>query len=382
MGRIQFWGLFGALALSACGESIEPNANETSTPESIPTHLHPRVTLQEQALSLSSDSAKSDLGDRIKFKYLASVEAPKGSVSGEYLQATSFDFYQQFAVVTYAMVGDSAEGQVDLVYVKKGSWADIHASVSFENTEFGDVAVSGKYAYLVGASSGEHEGAVIVVMDVSSPKAFAEVGRVNLPGYYASSIAIEKSTAYIASGDNAGVIRVDISKPSAPKIVGEHALSGILSVVRANGETYSLSGKKGTHLFKGAKFENIAQFSLDPSFAPGRMVADDNLLITNADQSGLNIFSFRSDRIIAHEPLKGTGNGLDLYCELLFLAQGDAGLWVADISRPDRPDVMGHFDFPDDRGSANNVQIDKVNGTNTIFLADGLGGFRVIAFEN
>ena len=74
-----------------------------------------------------------------------------------------------------------------------------------------DVAVAGKYAYVV-------DGHCLFVIDISDAQSPKVVGSYKTPAF-ASGVAVAGDYAYVADGLG-GLRVVDISSPSAPKAVG------------------------------------------------------------------------------------------------------------------------------------------------------------------
>jgi len=374
--------------VTACGQDkpsvSAPAADEVSNAPVVP-ELNSRVTYQGSKVGLKSSGEERAIQgdgkkDEVEFEYLVSASAPKGPISGELLQATNFDFAGKYGFVSYNTAGEIIEGALDIVIVEKKSYVDIKASLLFDNAEFADVKVEGEFAYLVGAQSGAEEGAVLVVVNISNIEKPEEVSRVSLPGHYATGIILEKNVAYVTSGDDAGVVVVDLSDPSMPAIKEVYKLENALSISEVKGTLYTLGGYDGTFLFNDLSFESRWDISKDRSDAPSRMASDEHSIYINAQHSGLSIVDLKADQIVSRMDLEGTGNGIDVSTDHLFLAQGEAGLQVVNVKNSEAPRLLGALDFPDDRGSANQVRYSISN--KVIFLADGMGGFRVICFES
>lgn len=371
------WMVFGFL-LSACGGTDDQRSQGNDEAVSSPSSS--RVQPKGQVLQVIDNSAEVEVTSRMKrprFKYLASIEAPMGP-SGDGLQATSFDSHKDSAVVTYAQAGEIVEGAIDLLRIDEESWVTVEQTLLFKNTEFADVKIREGRAYLVGAESGAREGAVLVVVDLLDPREAREIARVPLPGFYAVHIFIEKNRALIASGDNAGIVTVDLDTLEIEEV---KEVSNVLSVLRIDSEIYWLHGEKETLISSLSPTESSARLASEPSEAPSRMVLHKKYIVTNAGVSGLSIFDTHAQRLRSQVELMGTGNGLDVADRYAYLAQGEAGLLLVDLHNVERPYVMGQFDFPDDRGSANHVRFGVVNKAEILFLADGLGGLRVIEID-
>ncbi len=377
------WALATATALSA-GACTEPTDEELD---------QSRIKLVNAPVPVRDDDAATGAVSGLKpqtleaegggaFVYVASVDAPM--FNGKTVQATNFAFDGDTAYVVYNTAGPEIRGGIDVLDLSKLSQPKLVASIVSEEQEFADIALRGNFAYAVGATP---RGATLKVFDIAKKSKVVEVGSLDLPAHYATSISLETANdAWVTTGTNGGLVHVDVSNPRQPKIETSYAIPNALYVLPMQGAHLVLGGDAlAVHREKDGDLAAVAPVS--PAFveAPGRLAQRDHRLFTNAGLTGLTQMDVSADgrdvTVTGHSSLAGTGNGIDASSAHLFLAQGEAGTLLYDFHGNDPPAYVGKFDFPDDRGSANQVRAGKCGGKPNVFVGDGLGGFRIIQFD-
>ncbi len=235
------------------------------------------------------------------------------------------------------------------------------------------VAVSGNYAYVADWDAG------LRVIDITDPTNPSEVGSLDTPGY-AYGVAVSGSYAYVAD-HAAGVRIINISTPSAPSSVGAYDTPGYAWGVAVSGNyAYFADG------FAGVRVLNITNPNLVTEFFT--FAASDNVLDVAVSADGDYVFYTDGvdgigvlDITTPGAPvslgtklgaeLDGSGLGLFVAGNTLYLASGSTGLYAIDVTTPADPTLLESFDTP---GSAYAV---AVSGTAAV-VADDSGGLRVI----
>jgi hypothetical protein len=388
VGRIRVVDLC-AIGLSFLALAAAAGCSAASDERGAGGDLDGRVHLINQPLSVTSDRGGITTQDFAAsgssgYTYVAAVDAPANKATGDLLQATNFAFDSKYAYVTYNMAGPRVEGALEVVDLSDTTRPVLAASLVFGATEFADVALHSHYAFLVGASAAD--GGVLTVIDIQDAAHPTEMTTLALGSYYGTSITIQGDLAFIATGDNGGIVQVDISKPATPVIKDVVPMSNALYATHTGDKTLALGGASDTRLYSindGAAQE-LALVGNEHFEAPGRMVVQGGRVFTNGAHTGLSVLNlspdFSSAALTFHGDLPGTGNGIDIDNprNVVVLAQGEAGTLLYDVSRPDSPALLGSFAFPDERGSANQVRFGNAANTDYVFLSDGLNGFRII----
>lgn len=321
----------------------------------------------------------------VAMRFLAAVRAPQLEGDATALQASGFALSGTKAYVSYLMAGETIHGGLDVLDLSDPRNPRIELTLLSRQEEFADVVASGDWIYAVGATNEGNGGGVLAVYKASSR--IESVARLPLGGFAANRIRLSGSnggsTAWISVGDNMGLAEVDLSNPASPRLVTLAQLPNSLDVLPFHGGVLGLGGETQTEisLWNGSFLESVFRVAAFPTRAPARMAMRDHLLFTNAGKTGFTILDFttaRTPRTLWQGPLPGTGAGLALSGPFTLLAQGDAGLIVTDVARPDQPETLGMIDFGNDSGSANATAAERIGDRNYVLLADGLGGFKIL----
>lgn len=305
------------------------------------------------------------------------------------LQATGLVKDGSLVYISYNTQYDEVRGGLDIVSLSNSNQPTIVSSLVSENSEYAELKKKGNYLFMVGQRSTlERNYATLAVVDVSTPTTPSIVSTLDFDGYYATSIDIQGNVALITV-PNLGVVELNITNPLSPQITTTSAIKGNSLFARKFGsKTIVLGGSTSHELsqLSGATVSTIQSISSQVQEAPSRFTIKGNTVYTNGGNTGLTII----DKIHATPELlhtggvtTGTGNGISTgSCNKLFLAQGEVGLMVLDVSAKSNPILEGTFDYSTDHGSANNVFYLTHNNQSYVFVADGLAGVKVVKANN
>lgn len=198
-----------------------------------------------------------------------------------------------------------------------------------------DLDLLGKYIYVAASERG------LRVVDTSTLK---EIGNAILPSprgtsvpSWAMGVRVSDTHAYIAAGQ-VGLVVIDISKPSAPVIVGQLDLDSLWAVaVDVNGTTAYVATDGG-----GTKIVDVSSPAAPTLQSTERTVLRPRGLSVNGNR--------------------------------LYVAAADKGLRIVDVSNPRSPSELGHLDL----NPAFNV---TVSG-NTAYVALGQGKLTLVNVSN
>jgi len=312
-------------------------------------------------------------------------------LNGNKLQATGFDKDGSYAFISYNTEGNTVRGGLDILSVNSLQSPSIVSSIVSENSEYAEVKFKNNYLYMVGQKKDTNRNyALLTVIDVSNksnPIAVEEL--VFTDGWYATSIDIEGNKAFITV-PNVGVKEVDITNPLNVQLLSTKSADNAL-YVRRSGNRSVLVGGLNSHKVQilDSSLTTAYQMSSQQQEAPARFVISQNVLFSNGGNTGLTILdqiNSSSPSLKSQTAISGRGNGINAgQCKKIYLAQGDQGLLTYDISNLSSPSFVGRFDFSganEDCGSANNVFVANLNGTEYVFVADGLAGVKIVKVEN
>ena len=115
---------------------------------------------------------------------------------------------------------------------------------TYSNSVYGNVSVSGNYAYVAGGSSG------LAVIDISNPSAPTLTSTYNASGGYVNGVSVSGNYAYVAGGSS-GLVIIDISNPLVPTLTSTYNTSGgYANGVSVSGNyAYVADGSSGLDIF-------------------------------------------------------------------------------------------------------------------------------------
>ncbi|MBI4323770.1 MAG: hypothetical protein HY674_00740, partial [Chloroflexi bacterium] len=205
------------------------------------------------------------------------------------------------------------------------------------------VAISGKYAYLIDEEAGVNGKGGLRVIDVTDPANPLPVGNLVLNGKPAD-LAVSGDFAYVATSDNGGLGGglqvIDVSDPTTPKPIGRYEAGIRARAVAVAGKHAFLSIHQGDR---------------------GELVALD--ISDRANPERLASYAFAAPCCVNYlDDVQIAGN-------YAYLAKGESGLEVLDISNPANPQSIGAYDTVYAEGLAIR--------DNQVFVADGYAGLKI-----
>ncbi len=317
-----------------------------------------------------------------------------------------------------------ADGFAGLLTLDVGDVSDPDAPIAVPNGSYAaedqvlDVAVSDNYAYLADGTAG------LKVVDISVGPPFSLAGSLPLTGR-ASGIVVSDTLAYIAAG-TAGLHVVDITDPAVPPsaLLGSFDTTGVAYAVAVSGSAaYVADDSGGLRIIEvgsdpapvivgnaatagtaeGVALQDGYAYVADstggvctfdvteptaPTATPGGIYTGPNAMdvavggtyLYVANWSGtLEVLSiaiptspaFAASCPITSPPAVPRPNGLALTASRAYVASGDAGLAVVDITDPAAPSLLRVLDTD---GSANGV----VYSGSYAYVADGGSGLQIL----
>jgi hypothetical protein len=308
------------------------------------------------------------------------------------VEATNLRATSSVAYVTYNSAGAASSGAFEAVDFSDIRHPRALGILKYSDTEFADLAVEGQVAYVVGQiNDSVHQGAVLKVIDISCPEHLRDMGNVYLSGYAATSIQIKHGQAIVSVGDNSGVQIFQLDDDGLPKLANTLAVPNALDSVLYHGDYLALGGEGQTSLYayRHSDLSPVTSIGISDqtSPSPARFQVRRDFGYINDERSGLNIvdLSVLSDGKItlsSKTAVPGTGNGLDVRHHFVFLAQGEAGLYVVDARDKSAPKILGNLDFHYTGESTNQVRAIRrfewwpFGFHEYLLVANGSGGFR------
>ena len=253
--------------------------------------------------------------------------------------------------------------------------------------------------YLLVASGTVDESASLKIFDLQGQP--VEIASLNLPSKQATMVALYQNYALVTTGDDGGVIGVDLQTPNAPEIIFSYPLADARYIeVLPNDEFLLVSGGADASLMRvtWSELNNQADNNSDDANmfvdgeagiqtlplsglsvgAPSWGFRSGDRFHLSADELGLLTFSLANGSLTetGTVPTEGDANASVVEPEGRFalLANGQEGLVVLNTMEGQETELLAQFDTPGDRGSANAI---AMKGS-LVALADGLGGIKLL----
>jgi hypothetical protein len=225
------------------------------------------------------------------------------------------------------------------------------------------IAVDGNYAYL-GTGNFYLQGSDgLVIFDISQSSRPAQTGRVDIDGHV-TGIAVRDNFVYAAGLTVSGGVLsiIDISNKAQPHIVGQCYMSSACDVKLDGNYAYIADGEECLRVIdisNPAQPALVASCKPDDSYIYAHHITISNGIAYLTDEQFKKIYFI--DINLPNSPvLLNTYNSPDDTREIVvrdnyaYLANGDAGLTIIDVSNPCEPSAVAVCDTP---GSAYGIAL-------------------------
>lgn len=219
------------------------------------------------------------------------------------------------------------------------------------------------------------QGTGMTVFDVSNKSKPFQVSSLQFAGSDVSAIEIIGNTLFLTNSTN--LVSVDITDPLQPQVFDEMSLAEARQVHVANNKAYVAGGRQDA--LKIVDVSNPSALNLLGTFSISNTEAANIYVVDQTAYLGLrNGFQIVDVSNPGNPTLKGTSNVTGLSQVIgttAYLANGQNGLIMMDVSNPAQITQIGSYDTP---GSVFDVQ---VIGTKA-YVADGDSGFIILNVAN
>jgi hypothetical protein len=320
-------------------------------------------------------------------RLVGEVHAP--DIDGEVLQATGVVIRGQYAFVSYNVKGDAYKGAVQVIHFLDDT-PELISEALFPGHDVNALDACGDILFLALASA-DLEGASVGTITLNPLKQFqTDFREVPLESYAANSLrCLESGEVVVTHGSDGGVSRFDkdlvrqayVPIPDARSVAswsgGRHVvLSGSPATLRVVED----DAVTATFVLVGATI---------PESKSTVQVEGNNALVAVNDGGvqlvdlvgGQPIFTIQPPLIEGVDPLRTVSNSAAAQNRELFMAHGEAGVYLAKLDQgiqqnPGTVEVIGYLELGLEQ-SSNDVTYQG----NKVFVAAGLGGFKILAVD-
>lgn len=398
----------------SCGDGVAPvvepgnQSNDRITITNDETQLDGRVryidadvpiisAVAPEAMAASGRAASPSRAFSLRLR--AEVSPPV--VEGQVVQATAIAMRGDRATVSYNMQGAQYLGAIDVFNISDKSRPKLRSQALFNDTDINSVAIDGGNVYIAAATGDPAYAypAVLEVIQLRTGKLVLEGNqRTPLTSFAATSVAIPTSTIYATSGNTGALTAID---QGTMTVTGSIDLFDARWVDVADGKVVVVQG--GTpgqiSVYDEQTLQLLGQYQFTGADIPESKstveVVGGKAFIA-AGTGGVQILSVNSGRVVGNVPLPDAAEiaalGLDpsvvvtnavaVDDDLLFISNGEAGVYVAQASQPfdqtgsEQPQqitLLGRLQFADLQ-SVNHVAFKN----NYLIIASGLGGLKTV----
>ena len=358
------------------------------------TVLDARVTyLGEQPLPViaADDAAGGGAALEVELKLLARVAPPV--VAGVQLQASHVARDGSRVYVGYNVRGETFRGGIDVFDKIETKEPRLRGQALFYDTEISAMDLSGGSLLLATATADESfpTPAVLEAVSIGGGGKRLTVGRrVSLTSFAATGVKAFGGEVFATSGSNG---HVTILNGSLDPIFSD-PLPDARAVDANSRFVVAMRGTPGTlRVYDRQTRAHLRDISIGGANIPhskSSLILSGSFVIAATGDGGVVVADVQSGRIIERLPApqlagvpasRSVSNGIAVYNSLLFVANGEGGLWVAaangslaNLGSAPQLSFVGHIPL---QGSANFVE---VRG-DRLFVAAGAAGLNIIGFD-
>ncbi len=264
---------------------------------------------------------------------------------------------------TYAYV--AAENQLDVVNVSEPYTPTLHHTFSFESIK--DLKTDAQHAYVLD----DYGLTIIAISDPDNMSRFPLYSDID---ERASMIQVVNNTVYVLT-DN-GVELVNIEQPDAPTIQATISMYNPRAMQAEENYIYMLT-KYGFCTFDTQTPDDptqVGQFLLNTTGnAQNIHVADEYTYILNKDT--FDIVTTNDLSLVGRYQSLNSAMGFDAIMHLAFVADGEKGVKIIDMSDKQNPTLQGSFPTT---GNTNDIVVQQ----NNAYIAAGDDGLTIIDISN
>ncbi|MCH8144970.1 MAG: hypothetical protein IIA55_09650, partial [Gemmatimonadetes bacterium] len=325
------------------------------------------------------------------------AEVSPPTVDGQVVQATAIAMRGDRATVSYNMRGPQYLGAIDVFNISNKSRPKLRSEALFNDTDINSVAIDGGNVYIAAATGDPAYAypAVLEVIKLRTGKLVLEGNqRTPLTSFAATSVVIPTSTIYATSGNTGALTALD---QGTLALTGSIDLHDARWVDVAGGKVVVLQGTPGQiSVYDEQTLQLLGQYAFTGADIPESKstveVVGGKAFIA-AGTGGVQILSVNTGAVVGTVPLPDAAalgldpsvvvtNAVTVDDDLLFISNGEAGVYVAQASQPfdqtgseqqQQITLLGRLQFADLQ-SVNHVAFKN----NYLIIASGLGGLKTV----
>ncbi len=180
----------------------------------------PSGGLQTRSFALKAPSG-AVIADGMSLQHVGTIEAPV--VDDFVVQATDLEFVGSRLIATYNTEGEDLRGALQVIDLSDPEVPQVLHEALLPGTDLNRMQVrhtaDGESALLYIAGADAEFQATLDVFHVGPGSGLTHETLVDLPSYHSTMLAVQGDRAYAVTGDNGGLVVLDIGVPTEPQII-------------------------------------------------------------------------------------------------------------------------------------------------------------------
>jgi hypothetical protein len=332
---------------------------------------------------------------------VAQVDPPE--LNGVRLQASHVVIRGSKAYVAYNVQGPLRKGGVDVFDVNHPEAVELTSSALFTDTDVSAADEHGSSALYLATATDDATfatPAVLEVVDLEGGKLTSSSRRVDLPSFAGTGVRVQGDAVYVTSGSGGDPVGgLSVFERATLEPTAFDAFEDARAVDVQGDLVVAMRGTPGAlRVYDGAGMDFVRSIASGGAGIPeskGTVFIARHYAFYAAGDGGLRVVDLATDATVVTlavpdvaglVPEDDVTNGASASGNLVFIANGGAGLYVAQSSLDLDAEngggdftleLVGHVRFPGDE-SANYV----ASRGNLLFVANGLGGLSIVRIDH
>ncbi|MHA7131279.1 LVIVD repeat-containing protein [Algoriphagus namhaensis] len=326
-----------------------------------------------------------DLADELSLILVA--QAPSPTYNGNTLRATHVDIDGDYAYVSYNTEGPTYLGGVEILDISNATEPRIVSQAIFTNADVSALEYRNGQLFLalavdVDASEEATEPANLGVVSVNAGQFTSEFSIYSVAGFVGTDVSTSSEFSALVSGSNGLLTLFDQNQI----VTQEYPLVDLRAVDNDDDRIVIFSGTEGVKILNASNLAELSSITVDAQEAGAKrtiQIEDERIFLAEG-KNGAGIYRLSNGNLVSKigipinpenvEPGDIVTNAVSVDDELLFMANGAAGISIADVDDDDEPEMYGILDLD---GSSNFVK----NEDGFVFVATGAGGLQIIKIQ-
>lgn len=314
-------------------------------------------------------------------------QSPSPIYEGQTLRATHVDIDDDYAYVSYNTEGSTYLGGVEIFDISDPLNPRISSQAIFTNADVSALEYDNGRLYLalavdVDNSESATSPANLGVVSVNNGNFTSDFEIFSVEGFVGTDVSTSSDFTALVSGSNGLLTLFDEDQ----EVVAELAASDLRAVDNEDNRIVTLSGTDGVKILSSSNLSEVGSISIAQQEAGAKRTIqiEDNHIFVAEGNNGAGIYRLSNGNLASRIEIPinpenvAVGdivtNAVSVDDELLFMANGAAGISISDVDEEDEPELFGVLDLD---GSSNFVK----NEDGFVFVATGAGGLQILRIQ-